>query len=392
MGKNLRIALLVDWSYTYERELLRGVAAHARVHGPWSFFHQAQMLGRQTAARLRQWGAQGLIVRSQRPEVVALVRELDVPAIDLLGWEPMEGVPVFDVDHRAVVRLAIDELLHCGFRHFGYCGFSGLYYSDQRAAMFVSELEQRGYEASVFPCPRSRPTTNRVMFEAKGALHAGRIAQWIRSLPKPVGVMACSDVRGQQVLSACGQYGLTVPEEVAVVASGNDPTVCELGYPALSSVDTNTRELGLAAAGLLQRMIEGEPPPVGKTLGQPKGVVTRHSTDVVAVADPDVAAALSFIRQNAREGIDVEDVLAHVQVSRSTLDRRFARLLGRSAKAEIVRVRLEHVKQLLRETDYPLAKIAELTGFKHVEYLCNTFKQKTGRTAGEYRGEGEEEA
>ncbi len=98
---------------------------------------------------------------------------------------------------------------------------------------------------------------NRVLFEAKGALHADRIARWLHSLPKPIGVMACSDVRGQQVLSACGQYGLTVPEEVAVVASGNDAMVCELGYPALSSVDTNTRELGMAAAAALERMIAG---------------------------------------------------------------------------------------------------------------------------------------
>jgi LacI family transcriptional regulator len=199
--------------------------------------------------------------------------------------------------------------------------------------------------------------------------------------------MACNDFRGIQALDACRRAGIAVPEEVAVIGVDNEELVCKLAYPPLSSVDPGARSLGYEAAALLDRLIRGEPRPATPLLIPPVGVVTRLSTDVNAIADPDIAAAMRFIREHACEGIGVDDVLSQVPVSRSVLQRRFRSLLGRSIHAMIAGVRLQRAKQLLVETDLPLSVIAKRAGFSHVEYLCAAFRQATGRPPGTYRRE-----
>jgi len=223
--------------------------------------------------------------------------------------------------------------------------------------------------------------------EVKGLLHDNALAEWIRSLPKPLGLMACNDLRAQQVLNACGAYGILVPDDVAVIGADNDDVLCGLSDPPLTSIDPNARRMGYEAATLLERMLHGHAPPTEKILVEPTGVVVRQSTDVLAIADRAVAKAVGFIREHACDAINVEDVCQQTRLSRSTLERRFVGLLGHSPKAEILRIRLQHVKKFLIETDHPLAKIAHLTGFTHVENMCKFFKSRTGQTPGQYRKE-----
>jgi LacI family transcriptional regulator len=213
----------------------------------------------------------------------------------------------------------------------------------------------------------------------------GELVWWLQSLPKPVGLMACNDLRAHQVLMACDENDLAVPEEVAVIGVDNDEAICGLSRPPLSSIDQNAEEVGYQAAALLDRLMQGGAPPQEKLIVEPSSVVARQSTDVVAVADADVAAALHHIREHACDGLSVNELLASVAMSRRTLERRFASLLGRSPKDEIARVQVGHVKRLLTMTDYPLAKIAQLTGFGYVESMCVLFKNMVGQTPGQYR-------
>jgi LacI family transcriptional regulator len=117
----------------------------------------------------------------------------------------------------------------------------------------------------------------------------------------------------------------------------------------------------------------------------PSGVVTRRSTDVLAIEDRQIAAAARFIREHACEGIDTSDVLRAVPMSRSTLERRFQKVMGHSPKHEILRFRLARARQLLAETDFPVALIAEKLGFEHTEYLNVIFKKKAGLTPSQFR-------
>ena len=208
---------------------------------------------------------------------------------------------------------------------------------------------------------------------------------WVKSLPKPAGVMASNDWRGQRVLNACRGAGISVPEEVAVVGVDNDELVCNLCDPPLSSVIPNTAQIGYEAAARLDELMAGREPPQRQWLIEPLGVAARQSSDILAIDDPDIAAAVRYIREAACRGVEVPQILERVAISRSHLERGFHKFLGRTPQQEIRLVQTKRVKELLADTDLPLAQISQLAGYKHPEYMSYAFKRETSQTPGEYR-------
>ena len=299
--------------------------------------------------------------------------------VDLNDVHDGLGLPRIQSDQAAIGRLAAEHLMERGFRRFAYCGFTGHAWSTKRRAGFEDALGAASEVVAAHESPWGGPSAHPWEQEQK------RIGDWLRTLPRPVGVFACNDLRGQHVLDACQRVGLAVPEEVAVVGVDDDPLVCELCNPPLSSVVPNPERIGYEAADLLARLIAGEKPATAEILVAPLGVTARQSTDVLAIDDPHVAAAVRYIREHACAGASVGDVLARVPLSRTILERRFRKYLGRSPQAEIRFVQLKRVKQLLAETDLRLERIAELAGFEHPEYLSVVFKRETGQTPGRYR-------
>lgn len=386
MSRRLRVALLIESSRAYGRGLLRGIASYA-CRTNWALFHQDRGLSEGVPDWFQAWQGDGVIARLDSLKLVRQIKEKALPTVDLRGAYCVEGIPVINSDQRAVARLAVEHLLERKFQHFAFCGFAGVNYSDQRCQEFVEGVREAGYDVAVYENPWRCPADSTPGTEAKGLLAEHSLAAWLRSLPKPVGLMASNDIRAQQVLNVCAEHGVSVPEEIAVVGVDNDDLLCELCSPSLSSVEPDTKIIGYNGAALLDQMLQGATPPVEAPPGRPLGVVARQSTDVVAIADADVVAAVRFIREHACDGISVSDVLQHVQVSRSTLARRFQTHLGRSAKAEILRVRLGRARQLLRSTDCSLAEIAELTGFGYPANLSDAIWRTTGQTPGQYRVE-----
>ena len=178
-------------------------------------------------------------------------------------------------------------------------------------------------------------------------------------------------------------------QDVAVIGTDNDEVLCELSDPPLSSVAPDTMRIGYDAAVLLDRMMAGGKPPAKPILIPPLGVVTRRSTDVLALDDRQLAAGLRFIREHAFDPITINEVAKAAGMSRRVFERRFVAQMGRPPKAEVLRLRLERVKQLLADTDWNLAEIAERTGFKYGEYLHTVFTQKIRITPGKFRRQAE---
>jgi len=385
MTHRRRIAVLVEWSRAYGRGVLRGISTYARTHGTWKIFHSERRLSDAEPSWLKNWQGDGIIARIESRRLLAQLEQKKLPTVNLFEQAEAEAIPKILTNEEAVGRLAACHLMERGLMHFAYCGLAGIPSSDMREEAFARHLAAAGHEVRVYRNPHQRHATFLSSTEEYELLCEETVTAWVRSLPKPVGLLACNDFRAHQILVTCGENGIAVPEEVAVLGIDNDELVCELCQPPLSSIELNAERVGYEASVLLDRMIGGDLAPPLLTLVDPKGVVPRQSTDVVAVADTDVAAAVHFIRERACQGIHVDEVLRHVQLSRSTLERRFARILGRSAKAEIDRVRLDRVKQLLAMTDYPLAKIAQLAGFSYVEGMCYLFKKTLGKTPGKYR-------
>jgi len=383
--RHSRVALLIETSRSYGRGLLRGIGSYIRTHGSWSVFHQERSLHDPPPSWLKNWDGDGIIARLETRELVRGVRRLGLPTVDLRGRYALPGIPVLDTDEKIVAQMAAEHLLDRGFEHFAFCGFNGATYSERRLRFYSAYLADRGLPVHVFLTPGRSRIGAIWTGEAQGIVDQDSLAAWLSRLPKPVGLFACNDVRGQQVLNACRDKKIVVPEEIAVIGVDNDIMLCELCDPPLSSVVPDTEKIGFEAAKLLDRMMKGEKPTNLKTLVKPLGLKTRQSTDTLASTDRDTARAVRFIRNHARDGINVDDVVKQLGISRSTLERRLRRLAGRTPKQEIMRVRLEHVKRLLRETDYPVSIVARMTGFAHPEHLHVTFRRVTGRTPGQYR-------
>ena len=373
-----KVALLVETSNAYARGLVQGVVQYVRDHRPWSFQMMEQGRGDDPPPWFADWDGDGVIARIETPKIARAVVKSGLPAVDLSAARLVPTLPWVETDDAEIARLAAEHLIERGFKHFGYCGDARFNWAVWREGFFADQLRKGGHE-----CHAYRTDSAPADPEAQ-SLH---LSAWIKRLPKPVGIMACYDRRGQQVLDACRNAGLAVPDEVAVVGVDNDELLCELAAPPLSSVIPNTHRTGYEAAALLDRMMGGKKVPPKAHLIAPLGVAARQSTDVLAIDDREVAGAVRFIREHACEGINVADLLRQVPLSRRVLEQRFQRSLGRTPHEEILHVRLNRVQRLLAETDLPLYQIAERTGFEHVEYLSVAFKREVGKTPRQFRDE-----
>jgi LacI family transcriptional regulator len=373
------VALLIETSRSYGRGVLRGVRRYVAGHGPWSLYLEPRALDSRGPAWLRTWRGDGVLTRTGSRAVGDLVRAAGVPAVELRSSRLNPGVPFVGVDNHTLGQMVVEHLRERGFRRFAVYALDTEDFFRERCDNFVETVRRAGYPCDVHRAPGGRE------LPARWEKHQDGLARWVRGLAKPVGVMACTDQLGFWLLDVCKRVGVGVPEEVAVVGAEDDETLCSMASPPMSSVRYNLERTGFEAAALLDRLMRGRPAGPLPLLIPPLGVVTRQSSDVVAVEDETLAAALRFIRENACAGAGVEDVLAAVPLSRSTLERGMRREIGRSPHAEIRRVRLTAARRLLVETDLPLAAVAARSGFRSAPQLCEAFRQAFGRTPGEER-------
>lgn len=369
-----RVGLVIETSNAYSRGLIRGVMSYSRRHGGWSLWLAESERGHAPPA-LRWWHGDGLIARVENERIARAVRAAGRPVVDVSAARLLPDAPWVETDDAAIAATAFAHFRERGLTHFAFTGDDRFNWSRWRQEHFARLAAEAGFDCRV--CPRVDP----VNWEAR----LEETAAWLAGLPKPVGVFACYDLRAREVLDGCRSAGLSVPDAVAVLGVDNDELVCDLADPPLSSVAPNAAAAGAEAAALLDRLMAGEPVPPTAHLIPPVRVVPRQSTDVLAVDDPDVAAAVRFIRDHACDGIGVADLLRAVPMSRRVLESRFTAKLGHTPHEEIARVRIERVKWLLAHTETPLATIARQTGFAHPEYLCVAFKKAVGEPPGAYR-------
>jgi LacI family transcriptional regulator len=380
-----QVAVLIDFSRSYGRGLLSGVAKFVREHHEWSVQSEEWRWTDATPAWFKNWQGDGALAWVETPELAATIRGLGVPVVDVRGSVPDCDLPLIATENKMVVNLAAEHFMQRGFRHFAFCGFVGANYSDQRSQLFQERLAEAGINCAVYNPPETSRDAQVIELEKRGLLFQGHLSNWLKSLPKPVGIMTCNDIRGHQVVNACRRVNLAVPEEVAVVGVDNDEIFCELCDPPLTSVALNTLQIGYEATALLERIMNGGKSPAAPILIPPLGIVARRSSDVLAMSDRSLAAGARFMREHAFESININDVARAAGMSRRVFERRFVSQVGRPPKAEVLRLRLDRVKELLADTNWTLAQIAERTGFKYSEYLHTVFTQKIGIPPGKYR-------
>lgn len=379
-----RVALFFEFTGELGRSLLRGVVRYVREHRPWNLYVEygdATDLG-----LLASWRGDGLIARARSKAMSIALDALPLTKVLITTFDggdersknsrPTVHMPLFD--WQAEARVAFEHLRQRGYHHFAFCPFPGGQ-DFGRLGPFNQVVSEAGF--TCFTKSFSGARSNRLL----SAEHLRELAEWLVSLPKPVGLWAANDLRGQHVIEACKLARLRVPDDVAVLGTGNDELLCELCAPPLSSVAMPFELLGYEAAATLAALMAGKSPPSKAKPLLPSGVVTRQSTDIIASTDADVVAALRFIRQNAARPISVEHVLQMVSVSRSTLRRRFMAALGHGPGEEIERVHVERAKELLIHTDLKMIDIASRSGFANATRLSETFRRSTGMSPGQFR-------
>jgi len=365
--------LLIPESFGYARRLLRGVYEYARGHGGWVFDAPAADYRRPPAHAIDR--ADGVIALLDQDAMADLLAAHQTPVVNVGDTRRPADARV-QTDDPAIGRAAAEHLLGLGLRHLACVDTDRRLYTAGRREAFESAVARRD---------RS-PAAPFVYEPASVRRSAPALAAWLKRLPRPAGVFCTADALAVHVAEACHARGFRIPEDIALLGVNNDDVNCERMNPPLSSIHTDGERAGYLAAEALDALMDGRRPITPQRV-PPVGVVTRRSTDTLAVPDLDTRAALRYIREHVGDGLLVDDVLAEVPVSRSSLERRFKQLLGRTPLQEIRRTRIERAKQLLSTTRLSMSAIAASAGFNSPQRMATVFKQETGITPRAYRGQ-----
>ena len=371
--------------------MLRGIARFARLHDPWVFGSEPPFYWKypyrvinkapnreKTLNWLKKSDADGIITFVLNEAHAKTFIPIGFPSVVIPVQEKIPGRCNIIEERYTVGQMAAEHLLDRGFRKFAFCGLDHTYWSRVRREGFVHRLVAAGFKPVVYQ--PSRPSS-RISWETEQR----SLAKWLRSLPKPTGLMAFNDERAQQVLEAGKLAEVRVPDEIAVIGVDDDDIICGFTDPTLSSIALNFEDVGFEAARQLHIQMEGAKPSEWEIHQRPKRVVTRQSTDIIAVEDKWVGDALRFIRAHSAKMITVPDVAEHDSVSRRLLERHFQQTLGRSIRKEIERCHIERACQLLDHTSWSAERIAEHSGFSSPVHFAVVFKRVMNMTPRQYR-------
>ncbi len=375
-----RVLLLVETSRAAGRKIIEGVSRYV-IENPRWLIHLNERHISDIPSWLSRWRGDGVITRTTDHRIHDILKRKRIPRVELHGDNQDFPTDVC-VDESEVAKLAADHLWNQGYRNFAFFALGNSWWLEQRRREFaeaVREYDAKSIEfepievSDIYPSPMLDDRLVR------------KIVQWVRTLPKPAGIWAATDLFAFYVLEACLLADVNVPEEIAVLGTDNDELLCNILVPQLSSVDINAREIGYQAAHLLERRMSGEKKHTPITT-PPSHVVMRQSTNIVAIRDPDVARAVSFIRENSNSPeMCVDRIAEWVGISRRTLQIKFEKHLQRTPGEELARTRIDHARRLLRDGNNKISQIAPMIGLSSTSYFFHLFQKIQGMSPRTYR-------
>ena len=380
MKSKLKIAVLLDISRAYERELLTGITNYNKLHDKFTFFfyspkyvhsaHEDSVIDRIIA-----WQPQGIFTREiggikhllglNIPTVIAPNAGLFDNHINLWG------------DGYEMGRMVADHFISKGYKNFAFFGFKDFQWSLDRHKGFLECINKKGYVTSEF------------IFDNANLLWEDlpeKLVEWLATLKRPCAIFSSTDELNIPLLEAAKESGIKVPDDLSIIGVDNDAMICEMTSPTLSSVDQNAVQAGFEAASALSRWIEYGQKPPGNIILPPVTIVTRNSTNALAVDDEHVRTALHYIANMApSEDISVDDVVKATVLSRRVLEKKFQVVIKSSILEEIRKTRIERIKFLLTNSELSIQQIAYELNFNNFDNITRYFKQSTGLKPLEYR-------
>lgn len=383
-GKNQpgpRVAVLVDTSTSWGRRIIEGVHRYQSLRQGWQLFVEPRGV-EQRRWLPPGWKGDGVIARIGFPALSGQLKELGLPVVNVSAIRiPDTRFPRITTNLVEAANMAADHFLDAGFRHFAYFSLLGLEYVAEHREAFCRRVESAGWKSHVF---EAMPQLGAA--EPEWMTDLDRLADWLAKLPKPLAVLTWNTSGAREVLYACAQGGLRVPEEISVMSGSEDDLFCKVAPVPISAVNPAAEEIGFRAAERLEAMMNRPKTASRKDLlVSPLGVVVRRSTETLAVEDPTLVKALHFIRKDPSRDLHVDDIAAHAGICRRVLEQRFSKLLGRSPASEIRRVRIERAVHLLQTTRLPVSEVAQRSGFNTAEYMAAVFRNQFDATPLSFR-------
>lgn len=370
-----RVLIALGW---YDYRLHRGIEKFAQEHG----WHLSANFARE---KVIPWGWDGdgiLAWLGEGDDLAEFVRYVRKPTVDFSFRRPHLQFPRVLEDHAHAAELVAVHFLSRGFSHFAYYSDSDNWSYAERGQGFVEALKRAGHECVWLPWYRAPEyRLGREQWKSKRRW----LTAQLKRLPKPLAVFAASDEQALDVLDSCESAGLAVPEQVAIIGAENYLLAPDAMHTPISSVDTNLETLGYRGAALLDELMSGRKPPKAPLRVPAAGIITRKSSDLLAVNHRGVANSLRFIWEHASEPISVKDLVGVAAMSRRGLHKAFLENVGRTPGQELQRVRIDRAKRFLAEAEHKIEVVASMCGYQSANSFCVAFKQATGMSPKQFR-------
>jgi len=378
-----RVAALVDPCSETGRSILQGIQRYARPDQQWFIFRDRAAIDSLDWPENHQ--PVGIIAHTTDPTLIQALAKTKLPVVNTAATVSRVSLPTVALNSYESGRAAAEHLIEAGFAQFAFVALRDHYDTQRKQAGFADRLRESNFKPQVHIAETSGKTTSRTKQPKHRLELLDGVRKWLIRMEKPVAVFAADDRLAEDLSEICRELDMDIPTEVGILGCDNDEFITQSCFPEASSVVVPAERVGYEAARLLHRLMEGEQAPRQAMLLAPLGVARRASTDLRVTDDPYVNAALSFIRENASQPINVGDVLRQVRISRRSLEQRFRAALGRTPLSEINRVRLDNAKALLSDSDMRVKDVAEATGFSSSEQLSAIFRKQVEMTPSAYR-------
>lgn len=380
----LKLLFITDFSESFSNKLLKGIVNYSIEKGPWSICrmptYYKNIIGIEGVLKwAKEWGTDAIIGTFEESDNINMFLEAGIAVVAQDFKKRFRKIPNITADNIGTGRMAAKYYIERGFQNFGFFGLNNVCWSDERCEGFRKEIIENKSGGHSFFKYNLQDINHYWFYEA------GKLSEWLRNLPKPIGIMTCDDNQGNLLIEACHSAGIQIPSEVSIIGVDNDDLLCNLGSTKLSSISVNIEEGGYRTAQLIEKIVRDPECEREDIFLKHIRVVERISTAAFATKDKEIQKAVMFIYHNRHKKISVNDVVANVALSRRLLEVRFKQVTGQSVYQYISDQKIKTFTNMLLETDEQVINIALSLGENDAKSISKKFKAIYGCSPNEWR-------
>jgi LacI family transcriptional regulator len=379
----MRLLFITDFTEQFAYRFLRGIFNYSQRTEQWvvckmppSYKHELGLEG--VVSWAKEWRADVVIAQFDPDDDVTLFRKNGIVALAQDFIRKFTEIPNITADYDLTGCMAAEHFLAKGFKNFGFFGYNGVCWSDERCEGFRKRIAKASFGDNFHMYDKQN-------IDSMWYYDQSVLSRWLQDLPKPIAIMACDDNQGNILLQACNSCGLKIPFDVAIIGVDNDEILCNMSDPAMSTIDVDIERGGYDTAQMVDRMVKDPSYPGEDVILKPLNVIERVSSSVFATNDKSVLKALRFIHANVDRKLQVSDVLEHVPLSRRLLEQRFKNMTGMSIYSYISTLRMERFAYLLLSSNDSVSDIAARLDEFDTKSISRRFKAIKGYTPSEFR-------